>query len=394
MTHTTWSTLNKASAQTEIERMQRKILLAYQQGMTKKVLSLQRVLMQSLSARILAVLHVTDSSFGRVPGVDGLVWLTDQQKVDAVHALKDAVLSTYKAGPTVVRLLKTITYGALGIKTRVGIPTCHDRGIQYLLYLALQPIATSQSCVSPSSTWRTPTAVLGQLQRLILGLKGRDQPRGLLSLSIRGLFTSVGVSWLTKNIPLPVHVLQQLAQTGQLKFLQNMENLALQQHCVDQPLQHLLLALFFKGLEKAIIDGMTRLRAKPTVYVLRYGSELLVAGPAMPVFIYQAYIWPSLRKFLTIRGVTQNLSTYADIMTTTFTWLELTVSLVTLSTPSKSKATQLKLSKPKVALSSDVRMGKSWANAGILFQPSNQAVMAVLAVIRDILKANRYLSLV
>jgi len=64
---------NVEQYQLKVMKLQLQILQAYTAGNTVEVSRIQRLLVSSLAARVLAVLQVTSASGAKTPGVDGVL---------------------------------------------------------------------------------------------------------------------------------------------------------------------------------------------------------------------------------------------------------------------------------------------------------------------------------
>jgi RNA-directed DNA polymerase len=95
---------------------------------------LQRLLSRSYSAKVLAVKRVTENEGKRTPGVDGVLWDTPQKKAHAVQRLRQR---GYHPQP----LRRVYIEKANGKQRPLGIPTMHDRAMQALYKLVLEPVA-------------------------------------------------------------------------------------------------------------------------------------------------------------------------------------------------------------------------------------------------------------
>jgi RNA-directed DNA polymerase len=128
-----WKTLPWKEMERQVFKLQKRIYQASVRGDTKIVHKLQRLLLQSWSARCLAVRRVTQDNRGkRTPGVDGKTALTARERMELVNTLKLAV----KAQP-----LRRVWIDKPGTteKRPLGIPTIADRALQALVKLALEP---------------------------------------------------------------------------------------------------------------------------------------------------------------------------------------------------------------------------------------------------------------
>ncbi len=84
-----WNQVNWFQVKHQVERMQQKIFRDAQTDNFRSENKLQRLLVKSLSARLLAVRLVTEINTGRnTPGIDGFLYRTDREKVSLVESLR------------------------------------------------------------------------------------------------------------------------------------------------------------------------------------------------------------------------------------------------------------------------------------------------------------------
>ena len=84
----TWEELPWSKIKKQVFRLQMRIAKAAREGKTSKVKALQRILTCSFYAKTLAVKRVTSNKGAKTPGVDGILWRTNLQKIQAVLSLK------------------------------------------------------------------------------------------------------------------------------------------------------------------------------------------------------------------------------------------------------------------------------------------------------------------
>ncbi len=123
-----WRTLERA-----VCKLQTRIYRATQRGNVPAVRRLQRLLVQSRAAKLLAVRRVTQDNRGkRTAGVDGVKALTPPQRLRLAHAIRL---------PTKARPVRRVWIPKPGTNEQrpLGIPTMADRASQALLKLALEP---------------------------------------------------------------------------------------------------------------------------------------------------------------------------------------------------------------------------------------------------------------
>jgi RNA-directed DNA polymerase len=128
-----WNTVNWKQIQRSVYRLQQRIYRASQRGDTRTVQSLQRLLVKSWNARLLAVRRVTQENTGKkTAGVDGIKSLTPTERL----RLTDTLVLGEKVNP-----LRRVWIPKPGKteKRGLGIPTIHDRALQALVTLALEP---------------------------------------------------------------------------------------------------------------------------------------------------------------------------------------------------------------------------------------------------------------
>ncbi len=136
-----WKTIIWSTVEYEVRRLQLRIAKAIIAGRYAKAKALQWLLSHSFFAKLLAIRRVTQNNGKNTPGVDGIVWKTDKQKINAAYALRR---KGYKAQP-----LRRIYIPKKNGKLRaLGIPTKSDRAQQALHLLGLLPISEALADVN------------------------------------------------------------------------------------------------------------------------------------------------------------------------------------------------------------------------------------------------------
>jgi len=131
-----WDTIPWPRLERSVFKLQKRIYQAAQQGDVENIHKLQRLLIKSWAAVLLAVRRVAqDSSGKRTAGVDGLASLDAQQKLQLAEKLRRDPLDP-KAQP--VRRV-WIPKPGKDEKRPLGIPVMEDRARQALVKLALEP---------------------------------------------------------------------------------------------------------------------------------------------------------------------------------------------------------------------------------------------------------------
>jgi RNA-directed DNA polymerase len=129
-----WNSIEWTTVEKSVRKLQERIVKAQRAGRQGKVRALSRILTRSFAAKALAVKRVTQNRGRRTSGVDGLLWSTPRQKALAVLELDP---QCYRAKP----LRRVYIPKSNGKQRPLGIPTMHNRAMQALFLLALEPIA-------------------------------------------------------------------------------------------------------------------------------------------------------------------------------------------------------------------------------------------------------------
>ncbi len=128
-----WRAINWRQIEKMVYRLQTRIFKAKRRGDTQQVHRLQKLLMKSRSAKLLAVRRVTQDNAGKkTAGVDGIKSLTPTQRLDLVEHL----FLTGKSKPT--RRVMIPKPGTTEERP-LGIPCMIERARQMLVKLALEP---------------------------------------------------------------------------------------------------------------------------------------------------------------------------------------------------------------------------------------------------------------
>jgi group II intron reverse transcriptase/maturase len=130
----TWSKQDWKKLQKNLFRLQKRIYKAMQNGDDRKLLNLQRLVLKSLAARMLAVRQVTQLNSGKKTcGVDGVKSLNFEQRLNLVLRLKEANNWEHEG-------LREVKIPKKNGKIRtLKIPTIADRAWQCLVKYALEP---------------------------------------------------------------------------------------------------------------------------------------------------------------------------------------------------------------------------------------------------------------
>lgn len=146
-----WKEINWKQAELYVNRLQVRIVKAVQADKWRLVKRLQKLITNSFYAKVLAVKRVITNKGKNTPGIDGDIWSTDEDKIQAVYNL---TTSSYKAKP-----LKRTYIEKNGIKEKrpLGIPTMTDRAMQDQRYTGIShslygiPVTPSDRALQPDA---------------------------------------------------------------------------------------------------------------------------------------------------------------------------------------------------------------------------------------------------
>ena len=202
-----WQLIDWKAAQSYVNRLQVRIAKAAKAGKWSKVKRLQYLLTHSYYAKLLSVKKVTTNKGKKTPGIDGEVWSTNARKMQAANALTS---TKYKAKP--VRRIY-IEKKEKKKKRPLVIPCMHDRAMQALYAMALEPIA--EITADYNSFGFRPGRCAQDAQAEIFGVI--SQKRGaqyILEGDIKGCFDNISHQWMLENIPMEKKILKQFLKAG------------------------------------------------------------------------------------------------------------------------------------------------------------------------------------
>lgn len=203
-----WKSIDWKKAEVEVNRLQVRIVKATQKRKWNDVKRLQYLLTHSFYAKALAVKRVTTNKGKKTAGVDGILWNTPTQKMNAVLSLTD---KGYKASPLRRVFIKKKDKNK---KRPLGIPTMHDRAMQALYALALDPVSEA-TADTKSFGFRKERCAQDACEYIFGALARRDvSPNWILEGDIKGCFDHISHEWLLENIPMDKSILKQFLKAG------------------------------------------------------------------------------------------------------------------------------------------------------------------------------------
>ena len=177
-----WVAIDWKTVEKMVYRLQTRIFKAKHRGDTKQVHRLQKLLMKSRSAKLLAVRRVTQDNAGKkTAGVDGIKSLTPKQRLDLVNHLH----LTGKSKPT--RRVMIPKPGTTEERP-LGIPCMIERARQMLVKLALEP--EWEAVFEPNTYgFRTGRGAHDAIEAIFLSIKQKS--KYVLDADIRKCFEKI-----------------------------------------------------------------------------------------------------------------------------------------------------------------------------------------------------------
>jgi RNA-directed DNA polymerase len=287
-----WKAINWLTVEYEVRRLQLRIAKAIKIGRYAKAKALQWLLSHSFYSKLLAVKRVTQNTGKRTPGVDGIVWKTDRQKIEAAYALKR---KGYQAQP-----LRRIYIPKKNGKLRpLGIPTKKDRAQQALHLLGLLPIA---EILADENSYgfrpkRSTHDAIAQCFNLLA--KGRSS-QWVLEGDIKACFDRISHDWLERHIMMDKTVLKQWLKAGYIdKDVFNLTEEGTPQGGIASPT---LANITLDGLEKTIL-GIANEGDK--VHFVRYADDFICTASSREILEHK--VLPVVIDFLKRRGLELSL---------------------------------------------------------------------------------------
>lgn len=204
-----WRSVPWREAEDTVESLQARLAKAAYARDADAIKHLQKRIAFSLEAKLIAVRHVCSSSSG--PGVDGIRWIEDHEKMLATLSL---TAKGYHASPS--RMV--VIHSKNGKERRIGIPTCYDRAMQSLYAMTLAPVAEA-GADRKSFAFRRGKSMLEMNDYIKSAFSpsranGMNPPEWAFVCDVRQCYASLSHKWLLDNIPMEKHVLSEFLRAG------------------------------------------------------------------------------------------------------------------------------------------------------------------------------------
>jgi len=287
-----WSQLPWEKIKAHVFRLQTRIAKAEREGRKSKAKSLQRLLTTSYYGKCLAVKRVTTNSGGKTPGVDGVLWQTECQKMKAVNQLK-------RRGYKPSRLKRIYIPKRSGNKMRpLSIPTLKDRAMGALWNMALIPIAEERA--DPNSYgFRPKRSTHDAIEQCFIALSKRRSATWVLEGDIKSCFDKISHEWLLENIPMDKVILKKFLKAG---FMEKGKAYPTPIGSPQGGAASTTLALMaLSGLERKLISKSERTRNKEKINYVSYADDFIITASSEELL--REKVLPIVREHLKAVGL-------------------------------------------------------------------------------------------
>ena len=292
LTCTTWDSIDWTIVEQYVKRLQMRIAKAIRDNKHGKASSLQWLLSHSFYGKLLAVRRTTQNRGKNTPGVDGVIWRTSRQKIQAAMSLSRR---GYKPKP----LRRVYIPKPNGKQRPLGIPTMKDRAMQALHLLGLEPVS-EMMLDNNAYGFRQGRSTADAIGQCFRALCQKCSAPWVLEGDIRSCFDTINHNWLLKNIPMDKTMLGKWLSAG------IMENQTYHQTLEGTPqggiISPTLMNLTLCGLERVAKKAAF---CRDKVNVISYADDFVITGTSREVL--ENKVKPAVVTFLKERGLELSL---------------------------------------------------------------------------------------
>ncbi|EDX82627.1 Group II intron, maturase-specific domain family [Synechococcus sp. PCC 7335] len=272
-----WAAIDWKAVEKMVYRLQTRIFKAKRRGDTKQVHRLQKLLMKSRSAKLLAVRRVTQDNAGKkTAGVDGVKSLRPPQRFDLANNL----YLTDKSKPT--RRVMIPKPGTTETRP-LGIPCMTERARQMLVKLALEP---EWEAVFETNTYgfRAGRGSHDAIEAIFAGI--RYKGKYVLDADISKCFDKINQKKLLAKLNTFPTLTRQIKAWLKSGVVMNGQLFPTEEGTPQGGVCSPLLALIaLYGLETAIRSCLRQGRPQRALTVAVYADDFVVLHPSLEVIL-------------------------------------------------------------------------------------------------------------
>lgn len=301
-----WSSVDWTATEAVVRRVQDRIFRAAKAGDGARVANLQRLLVRSRSAKLLAIRQVTQRNAGRAtPGIDGMVCTTPEDRVRLLESGLE--FKDYKPKP--VRRVYIPKGNGKGCRP-LGIPTVVDRVMQAVVKLALEPEWETRFEAN-SYGFRPGRCTMDAIEAVFIALSQKGSSRWIFDGDISGCFDAIAHRPLLAKLPTFTRTIERWLKAGSIEVGAWRASVAgTPQGGILSPLAA---NVALDGMERLFgcedrdgnpVKAVTKKGMDKSVVLIRYADDFLVTAPSQEVL--EQHVRPKVEAFLAERGLTLN----------------------------------------------------------------------------------------
>lgn len=269
-----WKNVPWKKLEHHVFRLQKRIYQASQHGETRKVEKLQKLLMKSKSARLLAVRRVTQDNQGKkTAGMDGMKSVNPKQRLLMAESVHPKYWHHCKAKP--VRRVWIPKPGKKDERRPLGIPIMEERAQQTLVKLSLEP-AWEAVFEENSYGFRPGRSCHDAISAIFNAIRYKN--KFVLDADIRGCFDNIDQRALLNKLqtyPQLRRIIKGWLKAGVLEGVEFSPTEAGTPQ--GGPLSPLLANIALHGLERAASTVCSKKKGQPIL--IRYADDFVILHP-------------------------------------------------------------------------------------------------------------------
>jgi RNA-directed DNA polymerase len=266
----TWNKKPWRKLEQHVYRIQKRIYQASQRNNVRAVQKLEKLLMKSNAARLLAVRRVTQDNQGKkTAGVDGIKAVQPAKRLIMAKQIHPKHWKRQKARP--VRRV-WIPKPGKAEQRPLGIPTMLDRSKQALAKMALEP--EWEAKFEPNSYgFRPGRSCHDAIAAIFLTI--RYKPKYVLDADIKGCFDNINQEALLKKLRTSPQLRQTIKHWLRAGVLEGVDFTPTERGTPQGGVISPLLAnIALHGMEEAITNGYRKMDEKPAI--VRYADDFVI----------------------------------------------------------------------------------------------------------------------